>query len=319
MKYITFVLLLFLNTYSFSQNLDSNSVKKELTVILQNGTKYNGQLLYDDGREIKFQDSRKGLVYIPKNFVRDIFPYDATLDNDLSQGDRIATDKIYSNGFVSNHGAVKKSDVYYNGLYGILGFEVVFGVSNRVSIGYASTIALMPSLINCNLNVPINKTTYVGAKLFYGKLLLYDRNRKNDILYGGLAGITKNSKNFTFSINAGVFLNHYKERVYQTYSNYYSYSYNQYANRTDGLIMIQSSLFYRITSRSGFVSEFVLLNSDNFDSNSNYVISNYLKFYTKKYLAVNLGITNLITDKNNSIMFPTVSITKKFNLRELER
>lgn len=368
MKKLFFYLVFCCPVIGLAQNqVDSTTeVKRELTVILNNKTKFVGQLLGDDGREIKFMDSRKGLIYIPKMEVNAMIPYDATIDSDYERTPKVHTDKLYSNCFISNYGGVKKSELYYSGLYGLVGNNITYGLNNRVAFGYTTSIIFKPSLISTELNAPISKKLYLGTKLYIGKYDLFNKDGI-DFLYGGMGGLTYYGKNVCFSLNAGAivydvteYFRKYYSLQYRTRTNYvngqyitsvdtieyesdwgkisrkefeqkqnsnYGYNYNakiwyefKKSRIQYGMPLLNTSLFVRLSNKTGYVFEGNVFINSRKKRDSFAFATHTLKFFTRKNLGVNIGIaTFLKLDSFDPKILPFVSITKKFNLKELER
>jgi len=128
----TLVLFLSLSTIAFAQ---PNS---ELKVIkLTNGAEYIGTIISDDGREMLFESTTVGKIYIKKTDVKSITNYQADdfviLDNEKVKPNPFGT--RYA--FTTNALPIKKKENYY--MINLWGPECHFAVADNFNLGVMTT------------------------------------------------------------------------------------------------------------------------------------------------------------------------------------
>jgi len=128
----TLVLFLSLSTIAFAQ---PNS---ELKVIkLTNGAEYIGTIISDDGREMLFESTTLGKIYIKKTDVKSITNYQTDdfviLDNEKVKPNPFGT--RYA--FTTNALPIKKKENYY--MINLWGPECHFAVADNFNLGVMTT------------------------------------------------------------------------------------------------------------------------------------------------------------------------------------
>jgi hypothetical protein len=239
----TLLLLLALSTISFAQ--PNNDLK---VVELMNGNEYTGTILSDDGREMLFESTTVGKIYIKKVDIKSISNYKADdfviLDNEKVKPNPFGT--RYA--FTTNALPIKKKENYY--MINLWGPECHFAVADNFNIGVMTTWIGSPFAIaakysfqtkNPKLNFSIGEIAGNGGyidpfsliSLSFGNVTFGDRDR-----------------NITLGIGYGYFDFNQMESVPGTYYNSYAPLRNKPA--TTGVLGSVAANF-RVNDRVSFI------------------------------------------------------------------
>jgi len=261
--FMTLMICSMISSVSFAQEkiLDPTAdTSIYIKITMNNGMEYSGKILADDGREILFQSSTVGKIYLNKADIRLISELKETgvvLDKDY----KIIGPFTTRHHFTTNAFPVQKGENYM--VYNLYGPEAHFAVIKGLSIGVMATWILSPVALSIKYTLPANLENlhfaigtingssgylnvgrgYVG--LHYGTITLGQRG-KNISLSGGygyidlgfnrpfplkqagiisLAGIISIGKKASFIFDSMIaFGNHYREE-YETFYDEYGYGY----------------------------------------------------------------------------------------------
>lgn len=169
LRKLTVLLCLFLATIGMqAQEVDPN---QRLTITLKDGTVYHGTLVFDDGREMKFNTSELGLLVLKKQELKRMeasVEKKTDTENDYrflpqwKEGPFSTRYAITTNAF-----PIKKGENY--GMLNFHGPEIHFAVTDRLNVGYMTTWASSPMAISLKYSFDTkNEKVHFGV----GSLLL---------------------------------------------------------------------------------------------------------------------------------------------------
>ena len=146
---LTFFLLFSIGT--FAQN-ETNKEDSMVVVTLTSGTVHIGTILSDDGREILLLTKEIGKIYIRKENIKSIVPYDPKSYKLVNGEFRDIGPFTTRYQFTTNAMPIKKGENY--AMINLYGPEVHFALSNRFSLGVMSTWAASPFVLAAKFTVP---------------------------------------------------------------------------------------------------------------------------------------------------------------------
>lgn len=211
---------LMMQNFSFVQENPSDSTNLALQpwfeVTKNNGVKYIGKIISDDGREVLIDTKDLGKIYIPKSDIKSI----KKIENEKSivygeyRTEGPFTTRYY---LTTNVLPVKKGENY--SLLHLWGPEMHFAVTNSTSVGFASTWIGSPIALavkqnfktkNEKLNFSIGTLTgtmgYLGVFKGFGSLLFgnitYGTRMSNVTFSAGIAAFKAGlSRNYQINYN----------------------------------------------------------------------------------------------------------------------
>lgn len=199
MKHLFSTLLLLFATMSISFAQPDNDKK---VVLLTNGNEYTGTIISDDGREMLFESTTVGKIYIKKTDIKSIKPFredDFVIIND---------EKVKSNAFSTRYSfttnalPIKKRENYY--MLNLWGPEFHIAVADNFNVGVMTTWIGSPFAIaakysfqtkNPKLNFSLGEIAGNGGyidpssviSLSFGNVTYGDRDR--NITFGAGFGV----------------------------------------------------------------------------------------------------------------------------------
>ena len=253
-------------------------------VTKNDGSRFVGQILSQDSREVLMETREIGQVYIPRHDIREIRP--AMAGELLADGAFQPAEIFSTRYFITTNGLpVKKGESYI--LWNLFGPDFQFGLSDNLGVGIMTTWVGTPLVGSIKYTFPINDKwnggigTLVGTGswsmpdfagiLPYGVITWGDRV-KNINLSMGYGGVT------------------YKTEVYE----YHGYNYNYREERkSEGSFLISVAGMAKISNTMSFVFDtFIIPRSgtyttteyvDYYDHNAGYWMSRYETVTRKKH------------------------------------
>ncbi len=167
-KITAFLCLILMALGTRAQIVDPN---QQLIITLKDGSTYHGALIFDDGREMKFNTSELGLLVVKKQELKrmeksmekksDVQP-DYTFLPKWKEGPFSTRYAITTNAF-----PIKKGENY--GMLNFHGPEIHFAITDRLNVGYMTTWAASPMAISLKYSFDTkNEKLHFGV----GSLLL---------------------------------------------------------------------------------------------------------------------------------------------------
>jgi hypothetical protein len=258
MKHLFSTLLLLFAFISISFAQPDNTKK---VIQLTNGNEYTGTIISDDGREMLFESTTVGKIYIKKTDVKSISNYNeeefVILDNEKVKSNAFST--RYS--FTTNALPIKKKDNYY--MINLWGPEFHVAVADNFNVGVMTSWIGSPFAVaakysietkNPKLNFSVGEIAGSGG---YFNL--------NTYLSLSFANVTIGDRDRNITLGGGYFVfdNHKSMVTPGTYSNNAPYQYSD-RKATQGLVGSLGANF-RISEKASFIfdSMFGVLNVDN--------------------------------------------------------
>lgn len=207
---ILLIFLCFLG-FSFSQNDEEDSLKVSWEwhlVELQNGLKYVGQILSDDGREVFLYTRDIGKVYIKKSEIKSIKKIDdpENMSNGEYMGDDFFSTRYY---LTTNAFPLKEGENYV--MLNLWGPEIHFGLKKGFTVGVMSSWIMSPMALSLKKSFGTNnkKLGFAAGTILGTSGYINTFRGGGGIYYGNL---TYGSKTRNISFSAG--LGHYNTGGY---------------------------------------------------------------------------------------------------------
>lgn len=203
MKYIAlnlFVIFFLFSGTALSQVPSDTTKKEKVIVTTQDGKQRVGIILSDDGRELLLFTEDIGKIYIRKEQISSIKPFDEAYIQKINDEYTTVgpfTTRYY---FTTNALPIKKNEDY--AMIHLYGPEVHFSLSDRFSIGVMTSWIASPFIVAAKYTIPTNNEkvnfgfgTMLGSSgylntfrgyggLHWGMLTLGDRSRNITISAG---------------------------------------------------------------------------------------------------------------------------------------
>lgn len=202
-RFVLFITVFLLSTFNVNaqEPTDTSSTKKIYKIVKHNGTKYVGEVLSDDGREVLILTEELGKIYIPKSDIQSM--------KLLEEGDKIVNGNFREFGpfksryyFTNNALPITKGEDY--AMIHLYGPEVHFALSDRFSLGVMATWIASPIGLAAKYSIP---TKNEKLNFSVGTIMLSSGYLMNARGWGGLhwasATIGKPGKNVTVSSGFG--------------------------------------------------------------------------------------------------------------------
>lgn len=201
MKYIAlnlFLFFLFFSGVSFAQEPSDSSKKEKVIVTTQDGKQRVGFILSDDGRELLLMTEDIGKIYIRKDQINSIKPYDEAyiqIINDEYSTIGPFTTRYY---FTTNALPIKKNEDY--AMIHLYGPEVHFSLSDRFSIGVMTSWIASPFIVAAKYTIPTkNEKVNFGIGTMLGSSGYLNTFRGYGGLHWGMLTLGDRSNNLTIS------------------------------------------------------------------------------------------------------------------------
>lgn len=198
MKNIFLLVFLFLSIASYGQSVEDSIKLNKVVVITFDGLERVGYILKDDGREIKLETSSIGVIYISKNNIKKIIPFEEVVSEEYDGDYRSSgpfTTRYY---FTTNALPIKKNEDY--ALLNLYGPEVHFSLSNNFSLGIMTTWIASPFVLAMKYTIPTkNDNLNFGVGSLIGTSGYLNNFRGYGGLHWGMMTIGDRMKNLTIS------------------------------------------------------------------------------------------------------------------------
>jgi hypothetical protein len=206
-----FFLILTSNFFLHAQHSDSLLlIQPKIFVVEKNdGTKFVGEILKDDPREVLIKTERLGEVYIPKHEIKEIKEYQGKVEVSKS-GVFIEEELFATRYFITTNGlSIKKGENYM--IWNLYGPDFQFGLADNIGVGVMTSWFAVPIIGTIKWSKQFNDKTSmaIGALAGTGSWALPE--------FGLLLPYTSftfgNRKtNLTFSTGYGLVF--YQENIY---------------------------------------------------------------------------------------------------------
>ncbi len=264
---ITFVILFTFCATSFAQP-DSNLKVVRLT----NGNEYIGTIISDDGREMLFESTTVGKVYIKKTDVKSISNYNE--DDFVILNDEKVKSNSFSTrySFTTNALPIKKKDNYY--MINLWGPEFHVAVADNFNVGIMTTWIGSPFAVAAKYSIETkNPKLNFSLGEIAGSMGYFNLNTYLSLSFANVT-IGDRDRNITLGGGYFVFDNHRTMIKAGTYNEFeYSYYRSRQINRkvTQGFVGSVGANI-RISEKASFIfdSMFGVLNVDNTETTSYY-------------------------------------------------
>lgn len=245
-KFVSFlflnILLSQLNAQAQIDTLIENEHTQMYIIEKQNGTKFIGEIITQDAREILLKTSDLGNIFIPKHVIKSIVEI---LPN--SHNNYISDDIFASRYFITTNGLpLKKGENYI--LWNTYGPDFQFGLADNLGIGVMTSWLAIPIIGTLKYSIPLgeNKSMALGLLAGTGSWVLPE--------FGLILPFTaftygNRINNINISIGYGlIFYEDYYEKIDQ---NGYLESYPQ--NQTEGRILISIAGMKKLNDKLSLV------------------------------------------------------------------
>jgi len=161
-----FVLYLASITPSIAQETSAEQEPPTIHVITKNdGSRFVGEILFQDAREVLIKTEELGEVYIPRHEIRHI--REATAEDLLKTGEFTPAEIFATRYFITTNGLpVEKGETYM--LMSLLGPDFQFGVGDNLGLGVLTTWIGTPLIGSIKYSIPINDELSAGLGLLLG-------------------------------------------------------------------------------------------------------------------------------------------------------
>lgn len=236
-----FLLCLFIPNYTYAQaNTPTEQQNTKLFIITkQNGTKFIGEILSKDAREILLKTADLGNIYIPMHVIESIREILPDEENPLIEDDIFATRY-----FITTNGLpIKKGENYI--LWNLYGPDFQFGIKDNFGIGIMTSWGAVPIIFTAKYSKDLgkNKSIAFGALAGTGSWVLPEFGLL--LPYTALTlGDRKN--NLNFSLGYGLIF-------YQTSE--YSPAYDSYRdiNKSEGRFLLSLAMNTKLSDKISLV------------------------------------------------------------------
>ncbi len=244
-----------------AQDVDNN---RRLTIILRDGTVYHGTMVYDDGREMKFNTDEIGLFVLKKQELRRLEDINGTdAPNEADSFIPVMKEGPFSTryGLTTNAFPIKKGENY--AMVGLHGPELHFAVTDRLNIGYMTTWAASPMAVSLKYSLPLSNK---GVAVSVGSLLLSSGFFQNMKGYGTLTfgNLTLGDRNKNINFSGGYL--YWQSGRKTIASGTYEVTHIDYAGQQNAYI----------NDLVGYDNEFSTLRTDRGGINGNSIRSEYV-------------------------------------------
>ena len=209
---LIFMLLAFSFQISVAQELPAGEEPSKIFVIIKSdGSRFVGEIISQDAREVLIRTEELGEVYIPRHEIREI--REATVEDHIKPGEFTPAEIFATRYFITTNGLpVEKGETYM--LLSLLGPDFQFGVGENFGMGVLTTWIGTPVVGSMKYSIPISQEFSAGAGLLlgtgswtwpdfalalpYGVVTLGDRVRNINFSFG-YGGITYKVDEYDFN------------------------------------------------------------------------------------------------------------------------
>lgn len=211
---LIFILFLFFSPILIAQN-ETQKEDSMVVVTLTNGETRIGTILSDDGREILLLTKDIGKIFIRKENIKSIVPYDPKNFKIVDGEFRDVGPFTTRYHFTTNSLPIKKGENY--AMINLYGPEVHFALSDRFSLGVMSTWTASPFVLAAKFTIPTqNPKLNFGLGTLAGTSGYLNTFRGFGGLHWGMVTYGDRMNNITLSVG----FSYIKTGIKREYSEY---------------------------------------------------------------------------------------------------
>jgi hypothetical protein len=277
LKIIAIFLLCWSPFHGLAQEDTSKIDKERMLVIKNDGARYIGYILSDDGREILIETESIGKLYIPKHLIKSISVYDPNapvikeevvhepknqpdpIEEKVAEEEAFKYETFTSTKYIQTDNAypLRKGEAFMK--FMPVGFEAQLPLTKNWSIGAISTYIGAPLGLKTKFSFPLKDSSYIGLDLNYGTMAFASIFGVDERNGGGYGSITytfgSRPRNFSFKLGYAMIHRYWEEWLWDDITGdatiIGSYGVNQFAFGNFGSML-------QITERTALVMDFVL-------------------------------------------------------------
>lgn len=198
MKNLLLTILLVFTVQAISAQVKTEQQDSLVVITMNSGEVRIGKILSDDGREILLESKDIGKIYIRKENIKNIAPFEQEDFQDVQGELRAAGPFTTRYCFTTNSLPIKKGENY--AMVNLYGPEVHFAVNNRLSLGIMSTWIGSPMLLAAKFTIPTkNEKLNFGVGTLFGTSGYLNTFRGLGGLHWGMVTYGDRMRNITFS------------------------------------------------------------------------------------------------------------------------
>jgi hypothetical protein len=208
-------LIFLFNIQGFAQEpavQQTDETPRVFVIVKNDGTRFYGNILSQDAREVLIETKELGQVYIPRHEIREIREI---ASRELDEKGFYVPGEVFSTRyFVTTNGLpIQKGENYV--IWNLYGPDIQFGVSDNLGLGLMTTWIGYPIVGTAKYSIPLNKDWNLGLGMLLGTGSWGIPDLGMALPFGAIS-YGDRIKNFTFSAGYGGVW--YKQESY-TYSN----------------------------------------------------------------------------------------------------
>jgi hypothetical protein len=164
--FLIFLLVFPLTTLAQGPQTEQQAQDERIFVVTKNdGTRYVGQIISQDAREVLIETAELGQVYIPRHEIREI--REAAQGEISSKGAFTPAEVFSTRYFITTNGLpIKKGETYM--LMSLLGPDFQFGVADNFGLGIITSWIGSPMIATAKYSVSLNENISAGVGLLAG-------------------------------------------------------------------------------------------------------------------------------------------------------
>lgn len=163
---LTILMFAFSVQISTAQDVPANEDPPKIFVVVKNdGSRFVGEILSQDAREVLIKTEDLGEIYIPRHEIKEI--REAIGDDLKKPGEFIPAEIFATRYFITTNGLpVEKGETYM--LMSLLGPDFQFGVGENVGLGILTTWIGTPLIGSVKYSIPVTENFSTGLGLLVG-------------------------------------------------------------------------------------------------------------------------------------------------------
>ncbi len=166
--YLIFAIIIHLQSFPvvMAQETPNGEEPPKIYIVIKNdGSRFVGEILFQDAREVLIRTEELGEVYIPRHEIREI--REAQPEDHLKTADFIPAEIFATRYFITTNGLpVEKGETYM--LMSLLGPDFQFGVGDNLGLGVLTTWIGTPLIGSIKYSIPLAEDFNAGLGLLLG-------------------------------------------------------------------------------------------------------------------------------------------------------
>lgn len=214
---------------------------KVYLVVKNDGARFYGHILSQDGREVLIETEELGQVYIPRHEIREIRE---VASRELDERGVYEPGEVFSTRyFINTNGLpVQKGENYI--LWNLYGPDFQFGVNENLGLGLMTSWIGYPIVGSAKYSIPLKNDWHLGLGMLLGTGSWGIPDFFGALPFGAIT-YGDRIKNFTFS--AGYAGLRYKEEIYEYNPNSWDYYENiREEIRREGSFLFSASGMFKV-------------------------------------------------------------------------